>query len=839
MMPTHARSIRCIFFFCIFIVHSALPDSNAPAVPADPATDGTSNAAPVIPRRINDIIVIGNKTTDRDAILNYIPYQIGEIFNPQKSGQLIRNLYQGLKRFRNITLKADYLPHDMVNLYIIVEEKPPLKDVIFKGNTQVPEKEIEKKVTFRVPAVDPEELKIFAEQMKKLYYERGYQNVKIDTSLEIGEDGKAVATFTFDEGKKSRIRRIMFDGNKYISDKELKNVLFTREEWLLSIIDRTGTFHPDRLEADKHMIEQYYQNHGFMQAKVTDIKVDVEPGTNILNLTFFIEEGDLYTISEVKAPGNDVVSEEFLLANIPIRPGDVYSREMVANTIKMMEYLWGNLGYIFAHIEPGVQVDDDTKTVSISFMSDIGKQIRLNRIAIKGNQKTRDKVIRRRLSLREGGLITQGQMEASKNSVTNLGYFEQQDGVNWKIRRIGDDEADLDLIVREAKTGHANLQLGFGGAGVSMNSPASGVTAKVSVSDTNLFGTGTVVNLEGSWSKEEQSLLFHLGQAWLFDKPISGALDVYHKRPSYDQLRNVRSAINSKVTGGAITAGFITPPSWHILNNSQFLFSLGVDSVRYERPPVPSVDPRLLPKSFPVQFANEQYSKILVQEFVPGDYVWVANNIEQDKRNHPVHPSRGQKVKITTRIAIPSLDRKLSVVDCQAVCKKIGYAKFSIDYTWFTPLINEQDLVFKIHTFFGLATPLKGHAIPFGELFHIGGDTSVRGFNYGQIGPQFLGDTIGGKKAFFLNTELIFPITQDLNLKGVLFYDGGTGWDNPYACCVDPIFITGNSFDYRHAVGVGIRMLSPMPVRVDWGFKLDPREGESANQVHFGMTYDW
>ena len=100
-------------------------------------------------------------------------------------------------------------------------------------------------------------------------------------------------------------------------------------------------------------------------------------------------------------------------------------------------------------------------------------------------------------------------------------------------------------------------------------------------------------------------------------------------------------------------------------------------------------------------------------------------------------------------------------------------------------------------------------------------------------------DSIGGKKAFFLNAELIFPITPDLNMKGAIFYDGGASCDNPHSGSVNNSFVTHNNFDYRHAIGFGIRMLSPMPVKVDWGFKIDPRSYETSHEVHFGMTYDW
>ena len=271
------------------------------------------------------------------------------------------------------------------------------------------------------------------------------------------------------------------------------------------------------------------------------------------------------------------------------------------------------------------------------------------------------------------------------------------------------------------------------------------------------------------------------------------------------------------------------------------LFRLGAESVQYINKAIPNVRAdALLPKGVTRAQANFEYNKILTQEFTPGEYVWVAGNIEQDKRNHPMHTSRGQKWKIISKVAIPSFDReRTDAVPGDPILRKIGYAKLFLDYLWYTPLIGEQDLVFKLHLFFGLATPLKGRTIPFNELFHIGGDTTVRGFTYGEIGPKFLGDTIGSKKALFMNAELIFPITNDLSMKGVIFYDGGAGWDNPYACDVTPGLITNNGFDYRHSVGFGIRLLRPMPVRIDWGFKLDPRTGEQESQVHFGMTYDW
>ena len=781
-----------------------------------------------LPRRVNDIIITGNKFTSPEAILSYIPYKIGEIFNPLKTRQLIHNLYYGLKRFRNITLKGENIGDDLINLHIIVEEKKPLKEVIIEGNNQVTDKEIMKKVNFdEMYAIDAQDLKAIAQEIKQLYLEKGYL-ATIETELRIDDDDRAVALFTIHEDKKPLIKRIEFIGNNNVSSKELRGIIPSKEDWILSFLDKAGHYHPDRIkQGDRPLIEQFYQNKGFLNARVIDIDVAMDPKTKNINLTFEIEEGDQFKINKISAPGNDIVSEEYLLYRIPIRSGDIFSREAVAESIKILESIWGRQGYIFAHIEPSIQPDEDKKTVDISFFSELGKKVFLNKVIIKGNKKTRDKVVRRKLLLEEGELITQNKMDTSKQNVESLGYFEPRDGVNWKIRRLSNDTADLDLIVKEAKTGHFNAQIGFGGAGANLNSPISGISVKGELADTNLFGKGIDLNLSASWAKDEQTVVFHIAEPWLFDKPILGAMDIYHRRPSYDELNNITlAAVHEKLTGGNVAGGFITRSTWSILNDMQVLMNVGIDDIKYEQQPKAQVPGSLA--------TNAQYQRILNQEFAPGTLTWLALYFEQDTRNHPIHPSRGHKWRLGSKFAISSFG------------DNIGYYKIGLDVNWFTPLINEYDLVFRLHGYFGIAAPFKTKTIPFGELFHIGGASSVRGFLYGQIGPKFQGDTIGGTKTLFWNAELIFPITPDLSMKGVFFYDGGAGFDNPYLQGVSPQNITGNNFDYRHSIGVGIRLLRPMPIKVDWGFKIDPRKNrqdpnlsETGYEIHFGMSYDW
>jgi len=787
-------------------------------------------------RIIKEIIIDGNIHVPTDAILDRIPYRVGEPFDLRKTRTTIARLYHDLKRFRNVSIYGEDVGDNDLILYIDVLEKPVLTDVIYKGNSQVKKSEIEAAMTLKdLPAIDPEELATYAQQIKKVYVEKGYFLTDVVPHLEYDADGNVAAIFDITEHKQSLIKRITFSGNNAISGKALRNIMYSREDWILGALDKSGLYMPDRVEmGDKQAIEQHYQNNGYLNAKVVDIATNIDPKGHI-NLAVEIKEGDRYTVNQVTVAGNDIIDEQYLEAIIPIKPGDIYSREAIMNTIKLLERVWGDFGYIYAHIEPSIIPNDEEKTVNLSFHSDIGKQVFLNKVTVRGNLKTKDKIIRRNISLEEGDLLTNSRMDGSKNRVESLGYFEQRDGVNWKINRLDDTNADLELMLKEARTGNAHMKLGFGGSPTSLSNPLSGVSVEGNVTDTNLFGSGVKFNLTGSLAREAKTVTFNLTQPWLFDKPIYGALDIYHRRLGYDELRFIRP-ITQKNTGGVITLGTMFAVRSPMFTDTFLRFSGGLENIQNEGniSQIQIMMPPFLP---PLQriAADASYRRVIEQEFSPGTLGSLTVNLGQDKKNHPMHPSHGHTWLLRGAFGFPALN------GC------ISYSKFDLEGNWYTPLIDEIDLVFRLHGYIGIVSRIGEKTIPYRELYNIGGPASVRGFLFGEIGPQFRvagedevrSSPIGGRKAGFVNIELIFPITPDFSMKGLFFYDGGAGWDNPYGRDIPPQFLANNKFSYRHAIGAGVRILNPVPVRIDWGFKLDARKGESAHEVHFGMTYDW
>ena len=581
------------------------------------------------------------------------------------------------------------------------------------------------------------------------------------------------------------------------------------------------------VDGDRHMIEQFYNNQGYLNAKVTDVETHFDECNNV-TLIFDIQEGQQYTVSEVTVDDGDGLPGEQLAACIPLQAGQLYSRENVVDSIKALEQIWGSRGYLFASVEPHIMPNEADNTVSISFSHDLGDRVFLNKLTIIGNQKTRDKIIRRQLLLEEGDLITDNAMEASKSRVEALGYFEMRDGVNWKIRRINENLADLDLIIKEAKTGHASMQLGYGGT-ASMESPADALSAEVSISDNNLLGLGLSINASGRFAKNEKTFIANITQPWLFDRPIMAAFDVYHKRIGYEEFR-MTNAITEQRTGGAFTTGFVAMLPHFYFSDIFVRANFGLDSIKYDGFNVGQGQIEDNPL-FDVTNANQQYTALLQKLFTPGYSGFVSFTIGQEKKNHPMHPTRGYSWVARTFTGLPTLGTR------------IAFEKLDFDFHWYTPLIGEYDLIFHWHNYLGFAFPIKKQTIPYGELFHIGGPASVRGYLFGNISPRFVvggqSDSIGASKALFVNAELIVPIRPDMSMKGVFFYDGGAGWDNPYVNGTNQQFIIHNNFDYRHSVGAGIRLLNPMPIKIDVGFKLDPRKNEAPYEVHFGMNYDW
>jgi len=770
---------------------------------------------------IQTIEVVGNTLIPDTTVLTKTPYAAGKEFDPHAARKTIHALYQ-LGLFQNIRVRKKEISPSQVKVIIELEEKDRVEHISFHGNKAINASTLSDRIEAEsIKTLDHEEARQLERNIQRAYQEKNYHNAQVETQIERTSDKRINVHFCINEGKRSVVKRVRFIGNECIPSKELRKNIFTREEWILSFFDKAGTYHPDAVEQDKYMIEHMYQDNGFLAARVTDVDVATLDDGNFM-VTFTIDEGDIYTISDIHIEGNDILTEHELLCAVPIAPGDIYSRQAIRDTMEQLRTIWGEYGYVYADIQPSLQPDQDNKTVHVTFYSQLGNRMFVDRINIVGNYRTSENVVRRQLSLDEGDMITQRTLDNSKYRVQALGYFAQQSGVTWRFKKKDEENVELDLVLNEIKTGTYYASLGINASG--SQSPTDGASLNVGLRNLNMLGTGIQYNISGSWSKNDQSVDASMTNNWLFDKPVASTVHVFSRKSLYEDFTSTTTQPEERISGGMVSVG-ARPQA---LGYTQLNIAAGLDDIRYTTNIV--ARPSLLYEFYDPTL-REAVSEKITRSFQPGTMHWVATSTSQDYRNHPYFPSRGYVWNFDAKLALPTT----SSTD-------FSFFKMGLSGHWYTPLIGEHTLVLHGYGFVGAITEVSNREVPYRELYHIGGATTVRGYEFGHIGPQLLNDSLGGKKSLITNVELLFPITGDGNLRGVFFYDGGASWDTPeIESDLLRNRIQNNTFEYRHSIGFGFRASSPTPIRVDWGFKLDRKKirNEDISKVHITMSQDF
>lgn len=775
--------------------------------------------------RVIKIILKGSTHLRDEVILAKLPYKVGDVFDPNLSEQAIHQLY-GLGYFNNVELDVARTPKGNVVLYVLLSENKLLSGILFEGNNSVSEKDLREKLNLgSLETINEEFATSLAKRIKQLYIDEGFHQANICFTLKKQrEDSDAVTlTFTIEEGTRSYIARVLFSGNRAIPDHKLRSILFTRERWLLSFMDGSGKFEKEQFDIDARRIEMLYRDFGYLNAKVTDVSLDFSPDGKEIFVTFSIHEGQPYIVSSISAPGDDIFLEEELEPLIYLKKGYPYSHTKLGETIEALKAKWGSKGYINADVYPQIIPNDDEHTVAITLMTERGSLVKVNRIDITGNTSTRDKVIRREILLEEGDIITSKALQDATNSVERLSFFERG-GVNWRMHRIADDLADLEMNVKETKTGNFSLNFTYGSE---PNSNERAVKIMLQASQSNFLGRGWSIglNAQGQIHRNgSQNFEGFFTDPYLFNRNISGTFSAYHRKEEFQEWRSVNRTPVVSESGGAALISFRLP---YVHRYFEITGEIGWEFINGKTSAVNGGRPELCATGP----CCESLQEIINRAFKTGGYQWLGVHMLYDTRNHRIYPNHGHRVHIGAITALPFLNNNYS------------FFKTELEASYYTPVIGTDSLVLALHAKAGfIANLVNDKYIPYKEMFHMGGQTTVRGFSFGSIEPSWDDrNPLGARKAVQLNAELIFPILPDFSMKGHFFYDGGAGWDTPTHGIPVTSLIVRNKFNWRHAVGFGLNILRPMPAKIDWGYKLDrdKEAGESPYEFHVQMNAAW
>jgi outer membrane protein insertion porin family len=809
-------------------------------------------------RVIEDIVISGLYHIPKGVILAKIPLKIGDKLDSKKTSLIVRNIFS-LGFFSDVKVSYQKTPDNKIILFIDIVERKKVAKFIFKGNDHVSEETFEKQITFsKIQWIDDAIARIIIKKLEKIYKEKQYQHIDIAYELVESSNNSFDIVFTIKEGRTSHIKSIDFKGNKIISRHELKTILLSKEWWILGFLDRGGTYQKEMIDFDRYQIENFYHTKGFYEARVVDIKTEENEHNGMMDIVFYIDEGPQFTLDKISYINDSNLSSYKLNKIISLRRGELYNRDKLKLILEIIKVELSDLGYMYPTVYHKTKVNNENNSLDIEFIIEKGKPIYLQKINIAGNNKTFSDVIIREFQVNEGDILTARKLNASKQAVEGLGFFAPQTGVAWELEMIDKYQANLDLMLQEVKTGKFNINIAINsGSDAGHNEQQLNelegprwydtlLTVSrigLTIQDSNWNGKAIRYFLDLSYANADRSLTCGMSTPWFLDYPVSAGWNASYRNLIYDQFQQTTTTPNEKNQSANVQFGYRCLP----LDMTLFGLSLGIDNISYVNPITPLVR---FPDNPVYQGA---YNQIVTRSFQAGTITWLNASISNDKKNHPTRASRGYKWLIESKMAIP----------IETVFKNIsnfGFTRLGAEIDWYTPLITEYDVVLRLHGYAGYIHRFKDCNIPYKELFHIGGPQNVRGFLYGQIGPMLMGSSLGATKSFFVNAEIRCPIAPLNGMMALVFYDGGAGWDTIYQSNLetpttisnkediqnnlmsffsspDQVLIRNNSLQYRHSVGVGVRITNPMPLKIDWGFKLDRNKklGEPLSEVHIAM----
>jgi len=722
---------------------------------------------------IYKIMILGNVKVEEGVIRGAIKSREGGPFSVEKIREDLRSIFD-LGSFTDVQVDIKPTPQGKEVIFIVVE-KPSIKDLLIKGNDKVKLDDIKEKMTLTPRSIlNLEKVKENSEQIRKLYFSKGYYGVKVEYKVDYLETNEAVVTFTISEGPKGHIQKIVFKGNKNIKSSQLKKLMATKRRNIFSIITKTGTLDEDILKNDLQLLTAYYFDQGYLDAKVSEPKVNLSNPKKI-QIEIGIVEGPRYHLGNIDFKGDVLTTKEALFKVLKIKRGDVYSNTVIRKEVNALTEKFANQGYAYVEINPEISVDNKNLLVHLTFEIEKKKRVFYEKIQVVGNTKTRDKVIRRELAVAEGELYNATDMNKSRDRLKRTGFFKEVDFTT--SRGSTEEKINLDLKVEEAPTGAITFGVGY--------STIESVVGSASISDRNLFGLGYAGSLKFSLGFKTQNFRLSFTDPYFLGYPYAAGIDLYHERVE------IFETYSYKITGGDLRLG------------KQLTDSIRMDAM-YK---LENIDVYNVADDASIYIKDQKGKKTT-------SAISITPSI--DTRDDNFNPRRGGQ-------------HSLFIQNAGGILGGDNYFIKTMGRTsWFFPLPLNSTLNLRAQA--GMISSYSGKKLPIYEKFFAGGINSVRGFDYGRAGPVDInGEPIGAKKMVVFNTELIFPISREIGLKGALFFDIGKGFDKWSE--ITPL---------RLGAGPGIRWFSPFgPIHIDFGFNLNPKKGEKGHVLDFtgGTVY--
>ena len=737
---------------------------------------------------IRNISVRGAERTGADTVRASLTIVPGKDFSNADIDQSIKRLYAtGLFSDVRITVSGG-------TLVVVVNENQLINQVVFNGNRKIKD---EKLITIvKTQPLGPYSESLIESDLQSLrraYSEIGRSDVEITTqTVPVGE-GRVNLAFVINEGGRTKIDTINFEGNEHYSDFRLRAVLTTKESGWFSFITRKDIYNEDKLRADEDMLRQFYYNHGYADFRVLSSDAVLDPATNTYVVTINVDEGDRYDFGPVNVESTvDGVDAEELKSLAESREGKTYRARDVQDSITEISKRVAAAGYPFARVTPRGNRDMGNKTIAVDYLVDQGERAYVERIEIRGNTATRDYVIRREFDMAEGDAFNQERVAEAKRRLERLGYFQKVEISTQP--GSAPDRVVVIVDVVDQSTGSFGIGAGYATGG-------EGFIVEASIEEKNFLGRGQYIRVSASGGALTRNYSISFTEPYFLG---------YRLAAGFDLFKSSSSIMNNYTYEDQGFSLRVTAP---ITNDLSTTFRYNYKELKY------AADEKGSFKLLSAPYQDVVRGSPWVQSTV-------SNSLNYNTLDTSVLPHEGILASLTQEFAGLGGDSDFYKISARAR----GY------YT----LSDEMDLVGSLSASAGHVISTTGKSLNLFDQFAIDSN-DIRGFADSGIGPRMRGDAIGGTTYITASAETTFPlpgISQDAGFRGGFFVDSGTLFGNDVKIR-EPSKgkLTGVGLDWRVSTGASLIWASPFgPLRVDYAIPILKQDKDIIQNLKFGIS---
>ena len=712
----------------------------------------------------------GNVRIDSGAISRKIKSKAGDFYNPASLREDLKAVFT-MGYFEDVRIEVEESEKGKIVTFEITE-KPIIRSVEYTGLDALPEEDVSEVVNLGTNTIlNPNKVNNGVEAIKALYKSKGYYNTTVTAQISYPDKGYAELRYIVEEGDKIYIKEIKFIGNKTFAGDELEDIIESSEKNWLSWLTDGGLMKQQMLTQDVARLGSFYNNQGFLDAKIGEPKVDQDK--EWLYITFTIEEGPRYRVGTVTFSGDLLEDEQVLRSFISIQNEKFINRQVLREDVLKLTDFYSENGFAFADVRPRTKKSATGTRVDIDININKGELVYIQRIVTKGNSRTRDNVIRRELNIAEGGIFDSKALRTSTQRLQRLRFFEEVNIVPEPA--LDPSKMNITVQVKEKSTGQFSIGAGY--------SSVDSFMVMGEISENNFLGRGDRLSLAANLSGTSNRFNLGYTDPHYRDSQLSVGADLFNWFREFEDYDK-----DSK--GGALRFGYPVFEKWR-----------GYGSYSYTDTELSNV--------------SENASQIIIDSMDIRITSAVKFGMVRDTRDRRSGASRGSENSITVKYAGGPLDGDAEFTRLEA---------FS---SWYFPL--PWTTVFHFKAAAGQVWENEPGKLPVYERFNLGGINTIRGFEYGRASPidPVTGDRIGGDKMWYTNIEYIFPLFAEAGIRGVLFFDAGKAYASEEEWNLDS-HNKAAGLELRWLSPMG-------PLRLVWGHNLDPTDDEDTTVWDFSI----